>query len=433
MTKPNVLALMFLCLLVLSVVCQQPTKAQNQSSVIINPDGSVSPSSAPIQQVGNTYTVTRNLDGQLSVRKSNITLDGNGKTLSSAVLLEHVSNVTVNSFNITEGSQIGELYYGFIAGIYLNEASNIVITNNTVSGVYDFLTIIMTYEQEVAVMVRGGNSNIFSGNTLIDNNQGMEFENTAYNKIVGNTITFSPSNQQGFHLPPGIFFSHASNNLIYHNNFEISTSRQVGDTYSVNNWDNGYPSGGNYWLGYSANEIDNSGIGDKPYLIEYGIDSQNGAFNNNTDNYPLVRPFNSTFYALQNSQPKISIISPLNQTYKEFSVCLTFSVNVLSPVKTVSWAGYSLDGHHIVTVVNNIPIINITITNMTIGSHEFTAYANDTYGNIADSRTISFTIAKPEPSSPTVPVAAVFVAVAAVIMAIAGLLVYHKKHKRTEV
>ena len=372
MTKPNVLALMFLCLLVLSVVCQQPTKAQNQSSVSINPDGSVSPSLAPIQQVGNKYTVTRNLDGQLSVRKSNITLDGNGKTLSGAVLLEYVSNVTVKSFNITGGSQIGELHYGFIAGIYLNEASNIVITNNTVSDVYDFLTIIMTYEQEVAVMVRGGNSNIFSGNTLIDNNQGMEFENTAYNKIVGNTITLSPSNQQGFHLPPGIFFSHASDNLIYHNNFEISTSRQVGDTYSVNNWDNSYPSGGNYWLGYSAQEIDNSGIGDKPYFIEYGIDGKNGEFNNNTDHYPLMRPFNNTFYELQTSQPKISITSPLNQTYNESRVRLTFSVEVLSPVKTVSWAGYSLDGEPKVTVASNIPTTNLTIANTTTGAHNIT-------------------------------------------------------------
>jgi hypothetical protein len=60
--------------------------------------------------------------------------------------------------------------------------------------------------------------------------------------------------------------------------------------------------------------------------------------------------------------------------------------------------------------------------------HNITVYAQDTFGNIGSSQTIRFTIAKPEPESfPVVPVAAI--AVVAVI--VAGLLVYHKKHKHT--
>jgi hypothetical protein len=102
-------------------------------------------------------------------------------------------------------------------------------------------------------------------------------------------------------------------------------------------------------------------------------------------------------------------------------------VEVLSPVKTVSWAGYSLDGEPKVTVANNIPMNNLTIANMTIGTHNVTVYANDTYGNIADSQTIAFIIAKPE-TFPTIPVVAVSVAIA--VLVFTGLVVYFKKRKR---
>jgi hypothetical protein len=53
----------------------------------------------------------------------------------------------------------------------------------------------------------------------------------------------------------------------------------------MNVWDNGYPSGGNYWRDYqtrypNATEIDSSGIWNTPYVIDA----------NNTDRYPLMAP-----------------------------------------------------------------------------------------------------------------------------------------------
>jgi hypothetical protein len=62
--------------------------------------------------------------------------------------------------------------------------------------------------------------------------------------------------------------------------------------YGPNTWDNGYPSGGNYWSdnggadSYSAsyqNETGSDGIGDAPYVID----------SNNTDRYPLMGPIES--------------------------------------------------------------------------------------------------------------------------------------------
>ena len=48
---------------------------------------------------------------------------------------------------------------------------------------------------------------------------------------------------------------------------------------SMNEWDNGYPSGGNYWSGYS----DHDSIGDTAYIVD----------ENNQDNYPLMGMFHS--------------------------------------------------------------------------------------------------------------------------------------------
>jgi hypothetical protein len=119
--------------------------------------------------------------------------------------------------------------------------------------------------------------------------------------------------------------------------------------------------------------------------------------------------------------PKISILSPLNQTYNESSVPLLFTTD-----KAVNWTGYSLDGKQNVTIN-----CNSTVVNMTNGLHNITVYANDTFGNIGASENITFQVELPEPSKPfpTALVAAVSGA-SAVVVVVAGLLVYLKKRKR---
>ena len=122
-------------------------------------------------------------------------------------------------------------------------------------------------------------------------------------------------------------------------------------------------------------------------------------------------------YLLQHSPPSISLLSPLNQTYRTSSIPLLFGLN-----KQVSWMSYTLDGKQNVTTVGNT-----TLTGLTNGLHKITIYANDTYGNVGTSETITFTIAKPA-AFPTATVAAV--SAGAVVAAVAVLLVYSKKHKR---
>jgi len=93
----------------------------------------------------------------------------------------------------------------------------------------------------------------------------------------------------------GVFVHASSYNRFYHNNF-INNTGQVCIQNSMHNyWDNGYPSGGNYWSDFEGedfyygpyqNETGSDGILDNPYIIDA----------NNIDRYPLQSPWPEVFY-----------------------------------------------------------------------------------------------------------------------------------------
>jgi N-acetylneuraminic acid mutarotase len=112
--------------------------------------------------------------------------------------------------------------------------------------------------------------------------------------------------------------------------------------------------------------------------------------------------------------PEIKVVSPEKQTYNGSSVSLVFTVN-----KPVNWTGYSLDGQDNVTITSNT-----TLPALTNGLHNLTVYANDTFGNMGASETISFSVEVPFPTALVATVSA-----ASVIIAGVGLLVYFKKRK----
>ena len=104
---------------------------------------------------------------------------------------------------------------------------------------------------------------------------------SSHNIITGNSVA---NNCEGIVLS----FS-SNNNIIFHNNF-INNARQASISESASVWDDGYPSGGNYWSDYTGvdyysgpyqNETGSDGIGDTPYVID----------EDNIDRYPLVEPW----------------------------------------------------------------------------------------------------------------------------------------------
>lgn len=76
----------------------------------------------------------------------------------------------------------------------------------------------------------------------------------------------------------GLYLESSSGNKIFHNNF-IDNEKQIHLIDSVNNaWEDGYPSGGNFWSDYNGTDANHDGLGDSPYIIDV----------NNQDNYPLM-------------------------------------------------------------------------------------------------------------------------------------------------
>jgi parallel beta-helix repeat protein len=409
MRKTAVVTLILIGLMTLGIVCIQPIKAEYQGDISINADGSISPSTAPIQQTGDTYTLTGDMVGSITVMRSNMTFDGNGHYIiggrrgvgglvvgcnyySSPPVLTGASNVTVKNLTV-KGS-------GF--GISLVDTLNALVFNNTISETRN-----VPFQPTAGIYVEGGGSNIITGNNLINNDNGMSFLETQNNLIIGNNIENSSGETGGY----GIVFWGASNNIIYHNSF-INNKVQAYDysfnsPFSINTWDDGYL--GNYWSDYKAKypyaaEIDNSEIGNTPYVID----------EQNKDRYPLLQPFDSALYAPK-VPPKISILSPVNQVFNESSVPLFFTVD-----KQANWIGYSLDGQDNITITGNI-----TIAGLSSGLHNVTVYAKDEFENTGASETITFSVEVP---FPTALVAVAFIASAAAVSA--ALLVYFKKRRR---
>jgi parallel beta-helix repeat protein len=373
MRQTAVAILTLISIITLGVVCVQPIKAEYQGDIIINADGSITPSTAPIQQTGDTYTLTSDVDGNIAVKANNVVIDGRGFTvfggdsLARGVSLAHVSNVTVKGFVIKNTNYEQQAP---MVGIELTNVTNVVVINNTIAGIESIFAL---YSAPFAgIYVKGGDSNTITGNNLKNNLHGLDFLNTPNNRIIGNNIEGQPI--FGWIYTTGVSFKNSTNNKIYYNNF-VNSTYLVKVSDSINAWDDGYL--GNYWSDYKAKhpnaiQINDSGV----YNIPYAVDAQN------IDRYPLTQPFDSAFYAPK-IPPKISVLSPVNQVFNESSVPLLFTAD-----KQVVWMGYSLDGEQNVTVAGNI-----TISGLSSGLHNVTVYAEDTFGNEGASETVTFTVA----------------------------------------
>jgi len=169
-----------------------------------------------------------------------------------------------------------------------NIISNSIVRNNSSPG--------------IALSISSNSKNNIISNCIVENNDyGIHFSysdnNTISNCIVGDEILVIGRYNLIFNNlleNSSIFLPHVYpendpqvvNNRIYHNNF-INTV--VGDG-GTNYWDDGYPSGGNYWSDYTGEDLyqgpnqdipGSDEIGDIPYNILEG----------NRDRYPLMKPF----------------------------------------------------------------------------------------------------------------------------------------------
>jgi hypothetical protein len=165
--------------------------------------------------------------------------------------------------------------------IWLNSADNTLVSEN-------IITPNVSSSNYAGIIIVSGTKNIVVGNVLENFSEGMQLAQPSNTTVAGNDLI---SNYEGLNLIDG-----TADNLIYLNNFVNDSSPAVlnGLGQSFNSWNNG--TRGNYWSDYSkiypnATELDNSGIGNTPYVL---VDSEGSSSSKldtfNTDYYPLLAP-----------------------------------------------------------------------------------------------------------------------------------------------
>jgi parallel beta-helix repeat protein len=186
------------------------------------------------------------------------------------------------------------------------------------------------------------NSGITVGYKVPESSAGIYYGGCSTAKILKNAIT---SNGRGIDV---ICSNHTE---IFHNNFEKNDVQAYVDTSQDTHWDDGYPSGGNYWSDYSNVDVKSGpgqdlpgsdGIGDLPYQIEA----------NNTDGYPLMGPFSTFDAGMWNGAAcKIDVTS--NSTISDFQVDVIqkkVSLNATGPESTSGFCRVTLSN----TVVQDL-------------------------------------------------------------------------------
>lgn len=297
MNKKMVLVFVFVSLISLTAV--NGVKSQTADAIFINADGSVLGTSK-IQRDGNLYRLTDNIyNSPIVVQCNDIVLDGRGFTLQGAsgwvsgldAINLTCSNVTVQNFNI-----IGFWEVGVLGAYNSNVIFNNSITNtDRATSIYaDNYNVTGNYlaNNHIGVRIKGNNNSIFE-NQILDNADGFFITNSTGNMITANNIE---NNGIAVHTDYGGF-------QVHHNNFVNQNRDFNGGWYThilltaydalnqtwvmMPSWDNGEE--GNYWSDYAsrysnATEIDNSGIGNIPYIISSSPHV--------VDRYPLTAPYN---------------------------------------------------------------------------------------------------------------------------------------------
>jgi hypothetical protein len=77
--------------------------------------------------------------------------------------------------------------------------------------------------------------------------------------------------------------------MLYHNNI-INNQIQVFSNFSENTWDDGYPSGGNYWSTFASSDLQNGPDQNQPGA-DYICDYPYWVDEDNRDRYPLITPW----------------------------------------------------------------------------------------------------------------------------------------------
>ncbi|PMB75885.1 MAG: hypothetical protein C0193_00250, partial [Candidatus Bathyarchaeota archaeon] len=235
------------------------------------------------------------------------------------VALVNCTNIVVQDLNLTGNDQ----------GILLawtnkcNVTNNILINNRVgIQAINSKENLIIdnyikgNHQYNFGIDAWWFNENIIANNTIEENGlDGIHFVGSAGNLITKNILR----NNDRY----DILLSGSSENRIHHNSLisPNALSNAHVEFGGINYWDDGYPSGGNYWSGYTGvdekrgpnqNFDGSDGIGDTPYVIN----------DYNQDRYPWMTPSGPNASWIEwnhyhNYTEIVDLLLILNETYPD--------------------------------------------------------------------------------------------------------------------
>jgi len=313
------------------------------------------------------------------VQKQNMTVPLD----AGQVTLVNCTGITVQNLTLADNWQ----------GIQLASTTGSTITNSNITDNWD----------GIRLTIRSSDNLIF-GNIIANNVAGAWFGYSSGNRVFSNDIRnnnkdvgiYENIERGGIVLYDarnysifenniasnvwGIEHIYSSSNYIHHNNISgnaLQTYSPYGYTSWENTWDNGYPSGGNYWGDYTGtdvysglhqNETSFDFVGDSPYVIDQ----------NNSDSYPLMLPFVS---GMQEEERVLLIYSSMmhrfNKTYSDFQV-LNSTVKELIASITNLQREHDYFENMASTLREQVNSLNITVTSLQNSLREMATILNAT-------------------------------------------------------